>query len=84
MVEITKYYTTGVDKMGLFGGGSSSDQQSASDEIIRKQYYQNQKEIAQKRKALYQERLDIIKSQGGQTWTPNRNSGKGNKAPNTF
>jgi hypothetical protein len=58
--------------MGLFGGGGSQQQTSASDEIIQKQYYQNQRELAQKRKALYQERLDIIKSQGGQTWTPKR------------
>jgi hypothetical protein len=49
--------------MGLFGGGSS--QPSKSDELIEKQYQQ-------KKKALYTQRLDIIKSQGGQTWTPNR------------
>lgn len=72
MVQTMMFCTAGDGKMGLFGGSSTQSQTSASDEIIQKQYYQNQRELAQKRKALYQERLDIIKSQGGQTWTPKR------------
>lgn len=62
--------------MGFFGGGGNSGAQdtgrSASDALIEKQFQQNQKEIEEKKKSLYQERLDIIKSQGGQQWTPKR------------
>lgn len=60
--------------MGFFGGGGNSGAQgqSASDAIIDQQFKQNQLEMEQKRKGLYQERLDIIKSQGGQVWTPKR------------
>lgn len=59
--------------MGLFGG---DQQPSKSDELIERQYKENQKEIAQKKKALYDERLDIIKSQGGQSWTPKKDEPK--------
>ena len=76
MVVTTKYYTIGDDNMGFFGGGGNSgaqdNRQSATDELIDRQFKQNQAEIESKRKALYQERLDIIKSQGGQVWTPKR------------
>lgn len=56
--------------MGLFGGGN--EEQSKNDELLEKQYNENQREIAQKKKALYDERLDIIKSQGGQSWSPKK------------
>lgn len=62
---------TGGDKMGFFGGGDNAAR-SESDALIEKQFAQNQAEIEQKRKGLYQERLDIIKSQGGQVWKPKR------------
>lgn len=62
--------------MGFFSGGGNSGgqdtQRNASDALIDQQFKQNQSEIEQKRKSLYQERLDIIKSQGGQVWTPKR------------
>lgn len=61
--------------MGFFGGDGNSgaqDSRSASDALIEQQFKQNQAEIEQKRKGLYQERLDIIKSQGGQVWKPKR------------
>jgi len=59
--------------MGFFGGGGDTGgQQSKSDELIDQQFKHNQAELEQKRKNLYQERLDIIKGQGGQTWTPKR------------
>lgn len=59
--------------MGFFGGhGNSGGQQdtarSASDALIDKQFKQNQAEIEQKKRSLYQQRLDIIKSQGAQEW----------------
>ena len=57
--------------MGFFGG-DKDNKPSATDEIIEKQFKQNQAEIEQKRKALTQQRLDVIKSQGAQIWTPKR------------
>ena len=65
--------------MGLFGG--TSNQPSKSDELIQKQYEENQREIAEKKKALYTERLDIIKSQGGQSFTPKREAPAKSKNP---
>lgn len=62
--------------MGFFGGGGNSGAQdsprSESDALIDKQFKQNQAEIEAKKKSLYQERLDIIKSQGTQVWKPKR------------
>lgn len=61
--------------MGFFGGkdsGTQSPEQNASDALVQQQFKQNQAEIEQKRKSLYQERLDIIKSQGGQQWEPKK------------
>lgn len=59
--------------MGLFGGGNSGAQgQSAGDALIEQQFKQNQAEIEQKKKDIYAERLGIIKSQAGQSWTPDR------------
>lgn len=58
--------------MGFFSGGGNSGAQSESDRLIEQQFNQNQAESEQKRKSLYQERLDIIKSQGGQVWAPRR------------
>jgi hypothetical protein len=60
--------------MGFFrGGGNSGSQRSETDALIDQQFKQNQAEIEQKRKRLYEERLDIIKSQGGQVWHPRKN-----------
>ena len=76
MVPTIKYCTTGGDKMGFFGGGGNSGgqdtAQAQSNALIDKQFQTNQAEIEAKKKSLYQERLDIIKSQGGQTWTAKR------------
>lgn len=62
--------------MGFFGGGGNSGGQdsgrSESDRLIDEQIKQNKAEIEQKRKGLYQQRLDIIKAQGGQIWEPKR------------
>lgn len=60
--------------MGLFGGGGNSgaQQPSEADQLIQQQFNLNQAESEQKRKSLYQERLDIIKSNGGQVWTPRK------------
>lgn len=76
MVAITKYCITGADSMGFFGGGGNSGGQSAQSAIndfnIDQQFKKNQADIETKKRSLYQERLDIIKSQGGQQWTPKR------------
>ncbi|HWI50129.1 MAG TPA: hypothetical protein VNU45_18110 [Rummeliibacillus sp.] len=60
--------------MGFFGGGDSgaSEAQQRSDELINQQFRQNQAEIEAKKKNLFQERLDIIKSQSGQSWHPTK------------
>jgi hypothetical protein len=54
--------------MGFFGG----DSQSEADKLVSEQFKQNQMELEEKRKKLYQERLDIIKSQGQQQWHPRK------------
>lgn len=59
--------------MGDFGKNNGRDTiRSASDELIDRQLKQNQVEIENKRRILSQERLDIIKSQGGQVWQSKR------------
>ena len=54
--------------MGFFGGGQRP--QSESDKLVENQIKQNQAEIEQKKRSIYQERLDIIKGQAGQQWHP--------------
>lgn len=62
--------------MGFFGGGGNSGAQDTaqaqSNALIDQQFKTNQAEIEQKKRDLYTQRLDIIKSQGGQQWTPKR------------
>lgn len=73
-VLITISCITGDVKMGFFGSGGNSGAQDTgraqSDALIDQQFKQNQAESEEKRKTLYQERLDIIKSQGNQSWHP--------------
>lgn len=68
MVLILRYCTPGGGNMGFFGG----DSQSEADKLVSEQFKQNQMELEEKRKKLYQERLDIIKSQGQQQWHPRK------------
>ena len=60
--------------MGFFsGGGNSGAQDSAqmqSNALIDRQFNENQAEIETKRKSIAQQRMEIIKSQGGQIWHP--------------
>jgi hypothetical protein len=49
--------------MGFLDSDNSSD-------IANEQYQQQQAELERKKADLYKTRLDIIKSQGGQQWTP--------------
>jgi hypothetical protein len=55
--------------MGYFGTFGNSGAQGKQEEDT---YTKNQAEIEKKRKDLYQQRLDIIKGQAGQVWTPKR------------
>jgi hypothetical protein len=52
--------------MGLFG----SDDNSEADDLAKQQFEQNQAELERKKQDLYKTRLDIIKGQGGQQWSP--------------
>ena len=51
--------------MGFFTEDETSN---GSDQLIAQQNRQAEQEIEQKKAALFQTRLDIIKSQGGQNW----------------
>lgn len=52
--------------MGLFGGDEKSD----SEKMMEEQYNFNRQELELKKQNLYKTRLEIIKGQGQQTWTP--------------
>jgi|HubBroStandDraft_6_1064221.scaffolds.fasta_scaffold22339_5 hypothetical protein len=62
--------------MGFFGGGGN-DQYDRVAELQEEQIRNNKAELEAKKQSLYQTRLDIIKGQGAQSWTPNM----GTKAP---
>ena len=57
--------------MGFFSSDNSAEQQVA---LMNQQIQENQAELEQKRDALYQQRLEIIRGQGGQSWSPSYNS----------
>jgi hypothetical protein len=59
--------------LGLFGNSSESEvppEAAAIDAQIRT----NQAELEAKKQSLYKTRLDIIKGEGAQNWTPNTSS----------
>lgn len=58
--------------MGFLGGGS--DAQKQNEQLENQQIQQNQAELEAKKQNLYQTRLDIIKSQGGESWSPSYGS----------
>lgn len=53
-------------------GWPDNDEQSAASDLENAQLRQNQAELEQKKQSLFQTRLDIIKGEGGQAWTPSR------------
>ncbi len=57
--------------MGLFGGDDPNQQ---ANDLTNQQIQQNQAEIENKRQSLYKERLDIVKGQGMQSWSPEMKS----------
>lgn len=50
--------------MGFF----DDDEHSSGNDAVQQQIAMNEKELEEKRQSLYTQRLDIIKSQGGQNW----------------
>lgn len=54
--------------MGFLGG---DNEPSRGEELASEQIEANKQELANKKQSLYQTRLDIIKSQGRESWTPN-------------
>jgi hypothetical protein len=52
-------------------GNLYSDSTSESEEILNEQLRDNKAELERKKQSLYETRLDIIKSQGAQSWSPN-------------
>ncbi len=57
--------------MGFFGDDSG---QSEASTLMDEQIRANQAELETKRQNLYSERLDIIKGQGNEVWSPTRPS----------
>jgi len=65
--------------MGIFDGGGDDDtsSQDNANKLMQEQIDQNNAELEQKRQDLVQQRMAIIKSQGAETWTPDRNAAYG-------
>ena len=59
--------------LGLFGNSSESEE-SPGAASIDAQIRTNQAELEAKKQSLYKTRLDIIKGEGAQNWTPNMSS----------
>lgn len=59
--------------MGLFSG--ADDPNNSANDLIEQQMRENEIQIEEKRRNLYQTRLDVIKAQGAQTWTTPVNNG---------
>lgn len=55
--------------MGFF---DSDEDSSPGSDAVQQQIAQNQEQLEEKRKSLYSQRLDIIRTQGGQNWTPQK------------
>lgn len=56
--------------MGFLGG---DNEPSRAEEIADEELRANQAELETKKQNLYQTRLDIIKGQGAENWTPDYN-----------
>jgi|HubBroStandDraft_2_1064218.scaffolds.fasta_scaffold469825_2 hypothetical protein len=53
--------------MGFF----DDNEGNGADALLDQQLRESQAELEAKKQSLYQTRLDIIKGQGGQNWSPN-------------
>ena len=58
--------------MGFFGGDETDH---SGEDAINRQNALNEQELEAKRQNLFKQRLDIIKSQGAQQFTPDRTAG---------
>lgn len=58
--------------MGIFDGGGDTSDQDQANALLEEQINQNKAELEQKRKDLVSQRINIIKSQGAEQWTPDR------------
>ncbi|MBX4189676.1 hypothetical protein KW791_00040 [Candidatus Parcubacteria bacterium] len=56
--------------MGLFDEESSP----RSNELVEEQITQNRAELEEKRHSLAEQRMAIVKSQGGENWVADRNA----------
>lgn len=56
-------------------GTDDSDSTNTSNAVADQQLRDNQVALDAKKQSLFQTRLDIIKSEGGQQWTANRSGG---------
>lgn len=56
--------------MGFLGGDNNDDRGS---QLLDEQLSLNKAELEAKRQSLFQTRLDIIKGQGAESWTPDYN-----------
>ena len=65
--------------MGFFGGGGGGDSQA--DNALNEQITENKAELDAKKQSLYQTRLDIIKGQGTQSFTPSITGAPAAKTP---
>lgn len=80
-----KLFTNGGVRMGIFDGGGDTDSQDRANALLEEQINQNKAELEQKRKDLVAQRINIIKSQGAEQWTPDRSvttSGSGSQIGN--
>lgn len=57
--------------MGFLGGDNESNDEGNA--LLNEQIQTNRAELEAKRQNLYQTRLDIIKGQGAENWTPDYN-----------
>jgi hypothetical protein len=57
--------------MGFFGGDNDQSP-SQGDQLLTEQINQNKAELAAKQQSLFQTRLDIIKGNNAEQWTPGR------------
>ena len=55
--------------MGFFGG---DNEPSRGEQLADQQYNENKAELERKRQNLTKTKFDIIKSQGGQKWEPEK------------
>lgn len=62
--------------MGIFGGDDDNgdDESRQARQLQEQQINQNKLELEQKRSSLAQQRINIIKSEGGENWSADRSA----------